>query len=72
MVQRLGEYRKAMADRPGLEGMRIGHKTDAAALMKQIRPDLTLDQADTLRPGLSKTKNDPEPGQPTWGLARKH
>jgi uncharacterized protein YhaN len=56
MNQRLGEYRKAMADRPQLEGMRIGFKTDAAALMKQIRPDLTLDQADTLRPGLSKKK----------------
>ena len=56
MYQRLGEYRKAMADRPGLEGMRIGHKAEAAALMKQIRPDLTLDQADTLRPGLSKRK----------------
>jgi uncharacterized protein YhaN len=56
VVQRLGEYRKAMADRPGLEGMRIGHNTDAAALMKEIRPDLTLDQADTLRPGLSKRR----------------
>ena len=56
LVQRLGEYRKAVADRPGLEGMRIGHKTDAAALMKQIRPDLNLDRAETLRPGLSKRK----------------
>jgi uncharacterized protein YhaN len=56
MHQRLGEYRKAMADRPRLEGMRISHKTDAATLLKQIRPDLTLDQADTLRPGLTKKK----------------
>ena len=56
IVQRLGQYRKAMADRPGLEGMRIGHKTDAEALIKQIRPDWTLDQADPLRPGLSKRK----------------
>jgi uncharacterized protein YhaN len=56
MHQRLGEYRKAMADRPRLEGMRISHKTDAATLLKQIRPDLTLDQADTLRPGLAKKK----------------
>lgn len=56
LVQRLGEYRKASADRPGLEGMRTGHKTDAAILMRQVRPDLTLDQAETLRPGLSKRK----------------
>jgi uncharacterized protein YhaN len=56
LVQRLGEYRKAMADRPGLEGMRVGHKTDAAAQLRQIRPDLTLDQSETLRPGLSRRK----------------
>ena len=56
IYQRLGEYRKAMGDRPGLEGMRISHKADAAALLKQIRPDLTLDHADTLQPGLSKRK----------------
>ena len=56
IYQRLGEYRKAMGDRPGLEGMRISNKADAAALLKQIRPDLPLDQAATLRPGLSKRK----------------
>jgi chromosome segregation ATPase len=56
VYQRLGEYRKAMADRPKLEGMRISQKTDAAALLKQIRPDLMLDHAETLRPGLSKRK----------------
>lgn len=54
--QRLGEYRKAMGDRPRLEGMRLSHKTNAASLLKQIRPDLTLDHAETLRPGLSKRK----------------
>ncbi len=56
LYQRLGEYRKAMADRPQLEGMRISHKTDASALMKQIRPDLTLEQAEVLRPGLAKKR----------------
>ncbi|MBW1803270.1 MAG: AAA family ATPase, partial [Deltaproteobacteria bacterium] len=56
MVQRLGEYRKAMADRPRLEGMRISCKNTAGNLLKQVRPDLTLDQAETLRPGLSKRK----------------
>lgn len=56
MYQRLGEYRKAMADRPRLEGMRISCKTGAATLLKQVRPDLTLDQAETVRPGLSRRK----------------
>ncbi len=56
MQQRLGEYRKAMSDRPGLEGMRISNKADAATLLRQIRPDLSLNQAATLQPGLLKKK----------------
>ena len=56
LYQRLGEYRKATADRPKLEGMRIGQRSEAAALLRQIRPDVTLDQAETLRSGLSKKK----------------
>ncbi|MBW1801316.1 MAG: AAA family ATPase, partial [Deltaproteobacteria bacterium] len=39
LYQRLGEYRKAMADRPGLEGMRISCKNTAGNLLKQVRPD---------------------------------
>jgi len=56
MYQRLGQHRKAMADRPRLDGIRIGHKTEAATLLKQIRPDLTLDRVETLRSGLAKKK----------------
>ena len=56
MFQRLGEQRKAGADRPRLEGMRISLRTEAGALLKQIRPDLTLDQVEGLRPGLSRRK----------------
>ena len=56
MYQRIGEYRKAMDDRPRLEGMRLSCKTDAATLLKQVRPDLSLDQVETLRPGLSRRK----------------
>ncbi len=56
LFQRLGENRKAGADRPRLEGMRITLRTEAAALLKQIRPDLTLEGVDVLRPGLSKRK----------------
>ncbi len=56
LYQRVGEYRKAIADRPQVEGMRISCKTDAAALLKQVRPDLTLDEVETLRKTLSKRK----------------
>ncbi|MEJ2025337.1 MAG: AAA family ATPase, partial [Deltaproteobacteria bacterium] len=56
MYQRLGEYRKAVADRPRLEGMRISCKSAAGDLLKQVRPDLPLEQAETLRPSLSKRK----------------
>ncbi len=56
MYQRLGEYRKAVADRPRLEGMRISCKSAAGDLLKQVRPDLPLDQAETLRSSLSRRK----------------
>lgn len=54
--QRLGEYRKAQKDRPERNGMQISLRIDAAGLLKQVRPDLTLDQVETLRPMLAKTK----------------
>jgi uncharacterized protein YhaN len=56
LVQRLGEYRKATADRPNLEGMRVRHETEAQALIGLLRPGLTLDQVEALRPGLSKKR----------------
>ena len=56
MFQRSGEHRKSGADRPKLEGMRITLRTKAAALLKQIRPDLSLEGVETLRPGLLKRK----------------
>lgn len=54
--QRLGGYRKAMMDRPQREGQRIACRTEAASLLKQIRPDLVLDDVETLRLGLAKRK----------------
>jgi uncharacterized protein YhaN len=56
MHQRLGVHRKALADRPRLDGMRISHKKSAADLLRQIRPDLPLEQIETLRPGLAKKR----------------
>ncbi|MFZ5774665.1 MAG: AAA family ATPase [Thermodesulfobacteriota bacterium] len=48
--QRLGEYNKALADRPRLEGMRIAARREAAALLRQFRPELSLEEAESLRP----------------------
>ncbi|WP_028576058.1 YhaN family protein [Desulfomicrobium escambiense] len=54
--QRLGAYRKALADRPTLDGLRKGFKIEAAHLLRRIRPDLNVVQAETLRPGLAKRR----------------
>lgn len=54
--QRLGEYRKAQKDRPELNGMRIGLRTEAGLLLQQLRPDLDLGQAETLRPLLARKR----------------
>ncbi|MBF0468236.1 MAG: hypothetical protein HQK61_05040, partial [Desulfamplus sp.] len=54
--QRLGEYRKGQKDRPERNGMRISLKRDAGALLDQIRPDLTLDDVETLRPMLARAR----------------
>ncbi len=54
--QRLGEYRKGTIDRPLREGQRIGARTTAAELLRQIKPELSLNDVETLRTGLSKRK----------------
>lgn len=54
--QGLGEYRKGKKDLGGLEGERITHRKDAGALIKEIRPDLTLEDAESLRPVLSRKR----------------
>lgn len=54
--QRLGEYRKGKKDLGGLEGERIAHRKDAGALIKEIRPGLTLEDAESLRPVLSRKR----------------
>ncbi|UTF51882.1 AAA family ATPase [Desulfomicrobium sp. ZS1] len=62
---RLGEYRKGLLDRPRLEGMRIAFKTEASNLLRRIRPDLDVEQAESLRPGLAKRKT-------VQGLGQRH
>ncbi len=54
--QRLGEYRKTRKDIPLRDGMRISLRREAAALLKQVRPDLDLKLVETLRPVISKKK----------------
>jgi uncharacterized protein YhaN len=54
LYQRLGGYRKAMDDRPKLDGMRIANRTEAADLLRRIRPDLSLDDIETMRLAVSK------------------
>ena len=56
LYQRLGEYRKAKSDRPQREGQRIGAKTAAAELFRLIKPELSINDVETLRPGLSKRR----------------
>jgi uncharacterized protein YhaN len=54
--QRLGEYRKGQKDRPERNGMRITLRTEAGRLLQQVRPDLALEQVETLRPLLVKKR----------------
>ena len=55
--QRLGEYRKGLKDKPEREGMRISLRREAAHLLQQVRPDLTLDDLEPLRSVLVKKKS---------------
>lgn len=54
--QRLGEYRKGRKDRPERNGMRISLRRDAASLLQQVRPDLPLEEAETLRLALARKR----------------
>lgn len=56
LQQSLGQHRKARSDRPQLNGLRIGCRTEAAGLLKQIRPDISIDQVEELRPALLKRR----------------
>lgn len=54
--QRLGEYYKGRKDRPERNGMRISLRTEAGRLLQQVRPDLSLDKVEVLRPVLTKKR----------------
>lgn len=56
LIQGLGQYRKGNIDRPQLDGRRIGCRTEAAKLLKQIRPEISINEIESLRPSLAKRK----------------
>lgn len=68
--QRLGEYRKSQQDRPQREGMRISLRTEAASLLKQMRPDLPLEEVETVRPMLNKKRSIHELSRQYEGLSQ--
>ena len=55
--QRLGEYCKGLKDKPEREGMRISLRREAADLLHQVRPDLSLTELEPLRAVLVKKKS---------------
>ncbi|MBT6503732.1 MAG: AAA family ATPase [Deltaproteobacteria bacterium] len=52
----LGEYNKAMRDRPRLDGMRSSCRSDALLFLKQVNQDFTVDRIEELRPVFGKRK----------------
>ncbi|HKK98900.1 MAG TPA: AAA family ATPase, partial [Desulfotignum sp.] len=52
----LGAVEKTLADRPGQDGKRRLLRNEAQTLLKGIRPDIRLDDADHLRPFLNNKK----------------
>ncbi|MFN2353793.1 MAG: AAA family ATPase [Desulfopila sp.] len=60
-----GAVEKTLKDRPRQDGKRRLLRNEAESLLKSVRPDMELDQTDTLRPLLKNKK---------WltGLSKKH
>ena len=54
---RLGSYRKALQDRPNLQAEWQQRQTDISSLLKDIRPDLELEDLEKLRPLISKRQS---------------
>lgn len=54
--QRLGAFRKGQQDRSRLDGRRAALRNEAGKIIEEIRPGLTLKDADSLRPVLNRKK----------------
>ncbi len=59
---RLGGHRKAQQDRPNLEAVGQQLLTDAGSMLKEIRPDLELKDAEGLRPIVARRQAIAESG----------
>jgi uncharacterized protein YhaN len=68
---RLGGYRKAMQDRPHLEAQRRQLVADAQRLLKAVRPELDLADAETLRPVIRKGARITELGNQRQALTER-
>ena len=68
---RLGGHRKAMQDRPRLEAERNQLLADAESLLKDVRPELTLAEVETLRPVLKKRVRITELGNQRQALTER-
>jgi uncharacterized protein YhaN len=66
LYQRLGAYRKAVADRPSIDGKRQQARTDARNILKSLRPDISLDDVPSLRPNIAAAK------RPIQELSARH
>ncbi len=65
LYKELGAVEKTLKDRPQQDGKRRLLRNEAETLLKSVRPDVALDQADDLRPLLNNKKR-------ISGLAQKH
>ena len=68
---RLGGHRKAMQDHPHLEAQRSQLLTDAEVLLKAVRPELALADAETLRPVMTKGVRIAELGNQRQALTER-
>ena len=57
LFRKLGSYEKAQKDRPTQDGKRGQHTNDARELLEAIRPDLDMNQVETMRPLLALKKS---------------
>jgi uncharacterized protein YhaN len=60
--ERVGAHRKAMQDRPGLQAQYQQLLDDATVLLREVRPDVSIDAVEQLRPVFAKRQRINELG----------
>jgi uncharacterized protein YhaN len=69
--QRLDTHRKAVAERPERQAELGQLQADASGLLRELRPELSLEQAGTLRPLLGRRRRVQELGNLQQALAER-